>query len=231
MSESAVFKGFAEGEILQVGFPDAFFRDLLPLIDDLLELKITMYIFWFLSQLEDKSYYIRSVDFAEDEALMQVLGGPTNVAEALKKAVKRGTLLKVDITTQSPMAGTYYFLNSPHGRAAVEAIGQGKFRFNDSSRKGISLGKMKPNIFKLYEENIGAITPMMAEILKEDEERYPSLWITEAIQIAVQRNVRNWKYIQAILESWQKEGRDGKDRQNAKRDGKTYWERWLERRD
>ena len=226
MSKPAVFKGFADGEILQVGFPDAFFRDLLPLIDDLLELKITMYIFWFLSQLEDKSGYIRLVDFAEDEALMQMLDSPTNVTEVLNKAVKRGTLLKVDIT-QSPAAGIYYFLNSPHGRAAVEEIRHGRFRFNGSSRKGISLGKKKPNIFKLYEENIGAITPMMAEILKEDEERYPSLWIVEAIQIAVQRNARNWKYVQAILESWQKEGRDGKDRQNAKRDGTTYRESWL----
>ena len=67
---------------------------------------------------------------------------------------------------------------------------------------------VKPNIFALYEENIGIIGPMMAEALKEAETTYPAAWIEEAFREAVTRNKRNWRYIEAILTAWDKEGRD-----------------------
>jgi DNA replication protein len=35
-------------------------------------------------------------------------------------------------------------------------------------------------------------------------------WIAEAVRIAVERNVRSWRYIAAILERWKKEGRGEK---------------------
>ena len=35
----------------------------------------------------------------------------------------------------------------------------------------------KPNIFSLYEANIGIITPLIAEELKDAELQYPEAWI------------------------------------------------------
>ena len=66
-----------------------------------------------------------------------------------------------------------------------------------------------PNIFKLYEANIGILVPMIAETLREAEQKYPYLWIQRAVQIAVNNNKRNWHYIEAILKRWSVDGMDG----------------------
>ena len=66
----------------------------------------------------------------------------------------------------------------------------------------------QPNIFQLYESNIGIITPIMADILREAEKEYPYEWIEKAVTIAITRNVRNWKYVEAILRRWQACGMD-----------------------
>lgn len=68
----------------------------------------------------------------------------------------------------------------------------------------------RSNIFTLYEKNIGIITPMMAETLKEAEKDYPPEWIREAIEIAVGNNARKWSYVSAILGRWSTNGYDGK---------------------
>lgn len=65
----------------------------------------------------------------------------------------------------------------------------------------------RPNIFVLYEQNIGLLTPMIAHQLEDAADRYPADWIEAAFSEAVQRNKRNWKYISAILQRWETEGR------------------------
>ena len=67
--------------------------------------------------------------------------------------------------------------------------------------------KRESNIYGLYEDNIGQMTPVLAEELKLAEKNYPKLWIEEAIIEAVKNNIRNWKYISSILNRWQIEGR------------------------
>jgi len=70
------------------------------------------------------------------------------------------------------------------------------------------MNSKQPNIFKLYEDNIGFIVPMMRDILLDAEQEYPEAWIQRAFQLAVKRNARNWSYIQAILERWKTSGFD-----------------------
>jgi DnaD/phage-associated family protein len=80
----------------------------------------------------------------------------------------------------------------------------------------------------MYEENIGPITPLMADVLKQDELTYPDVWISDAIEIAVTRNARNWKYIQAILNRWQSEGRGHEqNRRDNSQDPESYRKSWL----
>ncbi len=75
----------------------------------------------------------------------------------------------------------------------------------------------QPNIFKLYEENIGMLTPMIGEQLKEAEALYLAEWIEDAFKEAVSHNKRSWRYILAILERW---GREGKDSGQREKPGK-----------
>ena len=78
------------------------------------------------------------------------------------------------------------------------------------------------NIFSLYENNIGTISPMLAEQLRDAENIYSSQWLKEAFDIAVKHNVRNWAYISAILKRWSNEGRDsGKSGRYSEKDNRT----------
>ncbi len=65
----------------------------------------------------------------------------------------------------------------------------------------------RPNIFVLYEQNIGLLSPLIAEDLKDAADQYPAEWIEAAFREAVQHNKRKWTYIRAILRRWETEGR------------------------
>jgi len=81
----------------------------------------------------------------------------------------------------------------------------------------------RPNVFKLYEENIGPLTPKIADMLKDAEETYSQEWVAEALEIAVMKNVRNWKYVEAILKRWKEKGEyERKDRQDAGKGSERY---------
>lgn len=68
---------------------------------------------------------------------------------------------------------------------------------------------------KLYEQEIGIITPIILTGITEAVEAYPLDWIQEAVGIAVEKNARNWRYIAGTLKNWQAEGRHKKGRQTA----------------
>ena len=90
-------------------------------------------------------------------------------------------------------------------------LGRGELKLN-----GLKIGAVpspaeavsQPDIFTLYEENIGMLTPLTAEALRDAEKNYPANWIEDAIKEAVRQNKRKWSYIAAILEHWSAEGRD-----------------------
>lgn len=70
----------------------------------------------------------------------------------------------------------------------------------------IVVGAQEKNIFQLYEENIGPLTPMIREMLIEAESEYQFNWIEEALKIAIQANARNWRFINAVLRNWKVNG-------------------------
>lgn len=90
-------------------------------------------------------------------------------------------------------------------------------------------GNDRPNLFKLYEDNFGALTPMMAEMLKADLETYPLDWIEDAMKEAVEYNARNWRYVQAILRNWQEKGRK-RSNEEGKRDLDQFRKLYLEQK-
>lgn len=203
------FKGFTDSETF-TQLPDTFFHQLLAQIDDLEELKVTLYILWRVQHMDGPFRALQELDFAVKE-----LGLSADEARSgLEKAVKRGVVLKAD-----HKATVVYFLNSPRGRAAANA-----FLHGASDTAGIAPAPFeRPNIFRLYEENIGPLTPLIADALKDAEETYSPEWISEAIELAVKHNKRSWKYCEAILKRWKEEGRAEKqDRRDAEEDRDKY---------
>jgi DNA replication protein len=203
------FKGFpAQSRLVRI--PEAFFQEILPGIHDLDELRVSLYTLWYLERLETPLKFLKVEDYLRDETFMKSLGedGKEHLYQGLQKAVTRGTFL----CTNEQLALTPDVLilaNTPRGQAVVSALKSGKYSADQLSSLPAQMDVLRPNIFVLYEQNIGAITPMMAEILKDAETLYPPGWIEEAIELAVQNNSRRWKYVESILRKWKENGRDG----------------------
>ncbi len=185
------FDGFTSSETF-VQIPDSFIA-LMGEIEDIAELKVALYAIARIERMEGNFRGLSEADFNESALGLSV----TQIRRGLKKAVERGVMLKSAQETRA-----FYFLNSPRGRLSAASFAKGQIEATSSRLPNPS------NLFKLYEENIGALTPLLADMLKEAEQNYPSAWFAEAIEIAVSRNIRHWKYIEAILRRWKENGKD-----------------------
>ena len=204
------------GERQPLALPAAFFSDLLPVIDDLAELKVTIFAQAALQQKEGDYRFLRFDEFADDDSLTRGLAVITDsaparelLAIALEKAVARGTLLLAEVELRGETR-RYYTAADDSGKALRQRIQDGKWK--PAAAGEIELLPPRPSIYGLYEDNIGVLTPMIVDSLKEAEATYPPGWIEEAMRLAVERNIRHWRYIRGILESWQQEGRWGEKR-------------------
>jgi DnaD/phage-associated family protein len=188
---------------------------LLSEISDADELRVTLYLLWRIAHMEGTFHTLGRKEILEDEDFMRGMDA-VGLDSGLEKAVRRGSLLRVEGS-----ADGWYFLNSPRGRAAAEAMAKGEWR--ETARSPSAPPVLKPNVFKLYEENIGPLTPMVADTLRDAEGTYPEEWLAEAIEEAVKRNKRSWKYVEAILKRWKEDGRhERKDQQGPVESGERY---------
>ncbi len=204
---SQPFPGFPARSKL-TPLPELFFSRLLPETDSLAELKVVLHIFWRLYQKKDSPKFITYDDLLGDDALMAGLAGTANSSEvlrgALDSAVTRGILLHT-VLEDSGQPQDAYFVNSEASRNAVSGPQRGSSSMSSQGQtSGTSEG---PNIFTLYEQNIGLLTPMIVEELKEAENLYPAAWIEDAFREAAALNKRSWRYIARILERWSVEGK------------------------
>ena len=217
------FQGFGSGGGTYP-LPEQFFTDLLVEIEDLGELKLCLYIFYRLHQQDCPIRVLRHAELVHDTDLIKALSTAGGDLEAtLIRAAERGILI-----VESGKAGSederLYFLNTPRSRAAVEGLREGRWTVRDLP--DLNLARLeRPNIFALYESHIGSLTPMLAESLQDAETTYAAEWIEDAFRIAVENNVRRWRYIDAILKSWQEKGRDDRrDPQSAEKERRKYVE-------
>ena len=214
------FSGFPEAQVAVVTLPDLVFTDLIPQIDDLNELKVTLLVLRRLAQMQsDAAPWITFAELQADPAVRASLNDDVEAQldAALICAVQRGTLLTAEWRRGDGDIEHRYLANGPRGRAAIRAMRRGV----DPARASKTV---RPNIFALYEQNVGPLTAILSEDLMEAEKTYPADWIEEAFHEAVSRNKRNWKYIHAILERWHTEGKDEADRRNRPPDPRRYIE-------
>ena len=223
---SELFDGFASGRQPTFTIYTAFISQLLPLIDDLAELKVTLYFMWAIQQREGRFRYLRRQDFINDANFMAGLAGLdfdplTTLDAALDKACERGTLLCAKIAV-SGEEEALYLINTQMGREAMEQIESGGW-LPSLTDAPVEIIPARPNLYRLYEDNIGPLTPMIADTLKDAEKHYPMSWIEEAIRIAVESNARKWSFVQAVLDRWQREGKkNATSERPAEQDGRRY---------
>lgn len=216
--EQGRFAGFPAGA-LATAIPNLFFSAVLPRISDPAELVVSLYFFFAHRRKKGQPRFLTYAELAADDTLAAALAsqGGDALRRGLDAAVERGTLLRLDLEPASAAGGCegqaeeLYFLNMPAGQravAAIEAGQQGLGRLLPPPSEPPEPHEPKPNIFELYEQNIGPLTPMVAEYLKDAEGQYPASWFEPAFQRAVAQNVRRWVYIAAILRQWKEKGPD-----------------------
>jgi DnaD/phage-associated family protein len=204
------FLGFPAGKQPYTPMPDLFFSELLPDIDHLGEQKVTLHIFWLLTRRKGERRYVGGEELTADRLLLSGLATPgmspgEALQAALDRAVTRRTLLRVT-TGRDADRRDWYFVNSEKGRKDMDDLLAGRWR-PVGEEQPIQLQVQRPNIFVLYEQNIGPLTPLLAEELMEAEASYPTAWIEDAFREAVELNKRSWRYVRRILERWATEGK------------------------
>ena len=206
--------------------PNLFFSSLLPQISDIAELKTTLHIFWSLYQKKGYPRFTTYRELLGNRSLMSSLREETRLPDeillnALEMAVKRGTILHI-VLERDGAREDVYLLNTESERQIMAKIQNGELDLAGLKAGGQAYSDVEteppPDIFTLYEQNIGMLTPMIAEELKEAEKLYPEAWIRDAIKEAVNQNKRKWSYISAILEHWSAEGKsNGTYRRDSKK--------------
>jgi DNA replication protein len=198
------FPGFQTGSRATI-IPNAFFSSVLPEIHDQRELLVTVYAFFLLGRQSGNPKTISAEMLGGERPLMRSLGrlegeSRTALQVGLAAATARGTLL---IVGKHQNGSPIYALNTGAGRRAAAEGGL----LPTSELEAIDGGQNEtPNIFALYEENIGTIPPILVDEIHEAEVLYPRAWIEAAFKEAVVNNRRTWRYIARILERWKIEG-------------------------
>ena len=220
------FAGFPTGAH-RTSIPNVFFSELLAQIEDEAELRVTLYVFYALNRRKGYPRFITLNELRAEAPLLASLGNGRdadaleNLERGLDAAVERGTLLALDIETPgtpSPSTGRgqgvgfapdrLILTNTASDRRALEQLQDGRIELGRAlSHARTAAATPKGNVFQLYEENIGPLTPIVAEELREAEALYPVEWIEEAFRESALQNKRSWRYAEAILRRWATEGR------------------------
>ncbi len=197
--------------------PEVLFTQIMAQTHDITKLKVILYFFYCLAQ---KTTYPAFVTHSE-----LLSSGPTLLAlsdrefsKALQSVVKQGAFLFLKLADKQQ---DIYLADTKSNRDIIEQIKGGEYKLEEISNIStkIQSPQQSHNIFVLYEQNIGMITPMLSDELKAAAELYPAKWIEDAFKEAVLLNKRSWRYIARILERWAREGKNsGAYRQGNKKD-------------
>lgn len=187
-----------------ISLSETFFTQAVPKIQNLAELKVVLYASYLILRKPDHTPFVTYQELKAESSRLSAELGEETLRQALNSAVEHGVLLHSTLNIDGVLEDVYSLTADSY---------QSLDRLPSPGRQAI-------NIFTLYEQNIGIITPMIAEELKEAEKLYPPQWVEEAFKEAVTLNKRSWRYIARILERWASEGKDsGEYKRDIKKGG------------
>ncbi|HNY83505.1 MAG TPA: DnaD domain protein [Anaerolineaceae bacterium] len=177
---------------------------------------------------QEKLTWILDAYLLADAVKTAFAGSVDRYEIALAEALEAGLLLTF---TEFDNPNLHYLIPAtPSGTRLFNGLTSGQLSIEQVNQATPATLENRPNLFELYEKNIGVLTPMIADQLKLDEAEYPYEWIVEAIGEAVEYNARNWKYVSAILKSWKEKGRGSRD-EKTEGDLEYFRRLWKEHQD
>jgi DNA replication protein len=199
-----------------IAIPRDFFEHVLPRVRDLAEMKVILVVFRLAAERRNGQPFVSEEAVYSDRPLldglrMQGSAKPPydEIRRGIDLAVAHDALVRFSLGDDE--TGEYWVMAaSAENRLVLSEIQRGVRPFPNRALPGGVPPRIdieRPNVFRLYEQNVGLVTPIIADQLIEALELYPELWIDEAIAEAVSYNRRNWRYIQRILDRWATEGR------------------------
>jgi len=218
------FTGFPPGA-QATPIPSLFFTRLLPRLTDPVELGLALYIFYLLHRKKGYPRFLSRDELAAEGDLALFLeraccdpahppDGPASQSDRRRAALEMGLTALVGAGFLLPVSvegpdgvREIYFLNAAADRRAAERFRSGELKVGPW-RPLPEAEPVEPSrsIYALYEENIGPLTPLVADELREAEELYPQEWLRPAFEEAAANNARSWNYVAAILKRWKRDG-------------------------
>ncbi len=156
-------------DTLYTPVPSPLLGELLREVQSVEELKCTLRVVGMVHQRRSRGSAVSVAELMADPVLTEALanqpGGARDATmRGVAEAVARGTLLRSgDGDAQSSEA--LLFVNDEPGRRALSQTAQGglaRYAVEDVPAAGAATDS-RPNIFALYEENIGSLTPLLED--------------------------------------------------------------------
>src|SRR5919202_1747070 len=124
---SKEFSGIPQGRVDVTPLPNVIFSEVLPEIDDLAELQVTLHIFYLLYHKKGSPRFVTLDELRADTTLRVALAksGPEideTLVRALEKAEVRGTLLHLVADDKED----WYFFNTAESRSVLEKLERGE---------------------------------------------------------------------------------------------------------
>ena len=222
------FGGFLR-DTRYTSLPNPLLGPLLAEIDTLGELTCTLRVIALIYQKRGSRPWMTLDELLQDGILRESLstkgkGPETEILQGIRKAVARGTLLEAYENSRGEER-SFILVNDQQGRNIIQRLHAISDYPDPVEQPTADESPIhRANIFSLYEENIGPLTPLLTDELKEAADLYPSNWVQEAFKEAVVLQKRNWRYIETILKRWATEGKeDGEPGRHSKKVDAREW--------
>ena len=206
------FDGFTSGAPV-TPLPQALLHDLVPAMSDPAELIVTLYAVEAIARQRRYPRRVSLSDLRESRSLIEALASfcrdrevEDAFGQGLDAASERGSLLRAR-SVQDGGWVEWIALNDVDGQRALASASM-----PPASRNAYGREPVFSTAPEIWQSAFGtAMPPILAEELNAAESRFGADWLRDAFAESAANGVRNWRYVQAILERWETEGRDGGD--------------------
>lgn len=206
--------------------PSPVLASLLEEIHDIDELKIILRTIWKLHSKKAGTWRsITQSELCADRtvaAMLQTEG--IELEKRVSKALSAATSKGVFLVWKRSKDDEYLLNTEPNRRLVMRSSSPPKRQepYAPETRQNLGPPPAEGLAIRAYEENIGEITPMVAESIRDSLAFHTEQEIASAIRTAVEANARNWSYVAAVLKRMRERRAHGKHGQHSAKTGDDF---------